>query len=341
MVRPLPARKDPRRNNNLLTNLGGHGPLFYVHIYLNRSFMSIPKRLKILTLLRKALEEFRKNDPLRMAGATAFFTTFALPAVLIILIQVFGLVLSPRFLSRQLFHSLGDLLGKNTAEELHQTLYHVRHLINNWFEASLGFLFLIFVATTLLKVIKDSLNQLWSIRVVKKQGIQFRLVNRAKSFVVILIAGILFLILLLAEGGLDLIQKNSNGSTLVQGLLAKALFRQLISFILATVWFSLLFKFLPDGHTGWKTVITGATFTGILFALGKLLLQWLLNYSSMQTIYGASAASVLLLLFVFYSSFIFYYGACFTIVWSEFKHKPIQPAKYAEKYKWSRVPVTS
>ena len=58
----------------------------------------------------------------------------------------------------------------------------------------------------------------------------------------------------------------------------------------------------------WKTVIAGAAFTGFLFTLGKLLLQWLLNYSSMQTIYGASAASVLLLLFVFYSSFIFYYG---------------------------------
>jgi membrane protein len=303
--------------------------------------MSIRKRLKILSLLRKALEEFRKNDPLRMAGATAFFTTFALPAVLIILIQVFGLVLSPRFLTRQLFHSLGDLLGKNTAEELHKTLYHVRHLFNNWLEASLGFLFLIFVATTLLKVIKDSLNQLWSIRMVKKPGIKFRLVNRAKSFAVILIAGILFLILLLAEGGLDLVQKNSNGGSPVQGFLAKALIRQLISLILATIWFSLLFKFLPDGQPKWKTVIAGASFTGFLFSLGKLLLQWLLNYSSMQTIYGASAASVLLLLFVFYSSFIFYYGACFTYVWSEFKHQPIQPVKNAEKYKWSHVPATT
>jgi membrane protein len=299
--------------------------------------MSIPKRIKIFFLLKKALDEFRKNDPLRMAGATAFFTTFALPAVLIILIQVFGLILSPRFLTRQLFHSLGDLLGKNTAEELHKTLFHVRHLFKNWFEASLGFLFLIFVATTLLKVIKDSLNQLWSIRIVKKTGIKFRLLNRAKSFAVILIAGILFLFLLLAEGGLDLIQKNTNDQSLIQGFLAKAMFRQLISLILATIWFSLLFKFLPDGRPGWGTVFTGALFTGLLFTLGKLLLQWLLNYGSMQSIYGASAASVLLLLFVFYSSFIFYYGACFTIVWSEYKHQPIKPAKYAEKYKWSRV----
>ena len=64
--------------------------------------------------------------PLRMAGATAFFTTFALPAVLIILIQVFGLILSPRFMSRQLFSNLGEVVGKNTAGELHKTLFNVR-----------------------------------------------------------------------------------------------------------------------------------------------------------------------------------------------------------------------
>jgi membrane protein len=299
--------------------------------------MVILKRIKFLFLLRKSLDEFRKNDPLRMAGATAFFTTFALPAVLIILIQVFGLILSPRLMSRQLFTSLGDLVGKNTAGELRRTLFHVRHLFKNWFEASLGFLFLIFVATTLLKVIKDSLNQLWNIRRVRQLGIKFRLMNRVKSFIVILIAGILFLVIMLAESGLDLIQQNSRGSTLIHGILAKALYRQLITLILVTVWFSVLFKFLPDGRPAWKTVLIGAGFTGLLFTVGKLIMQWLLNYSSMQTIYGASAASVLLLLFVFYSSFIFYYGACFTKVWAEFKHQPIQPAKYAEKYKWAHV----
>src|SRR5580765_337669 len=102
------------------------------------------KKFKILTVLRKAFGDFRKNDPLRMAGATAFFTTFALPAVLIILIQVFGLVLSPRFMTRQLFFNIGEIVGKNTAGELHKTLYNVRHqLFRNWYEATLTFLFMI------------------------------------------------------------------------------------------------------------------------------------------------------------------------------------------------------
>jgi len=260
-----------------------------------------------------------------MAGATAFFTTFALPAVLIILIQVFGLVLSPRFMSRQLFSNLGEVVGRNTAGELHKTLFNVRHLMKNGYEATLGFIFFIFVATTLLNVIKDSLNQLWNIRMGNHLGFAHGLLKRAKSFMVILIAGILFLIALLTEGGMDLIQQNSNGDSLGNGLLAKEVIRQLASLVLVTIWFSMLFKFLPDGRPSWRTIIAGGTFTGVLFTFGKLLLQWVLSYSNMQTIYGASTSSVLLLLFVFYSSFIFYFGACFTKVWAEFHNKPIQP----------------
>lgn len=301
--------------------------------------MVFKKRINVLALLSKALEGFRRNDPLRMAGATAFFTTFALPAVLIILIQIFGLFLSPRFMSRQIFHNLGEIVGRNTAGELHRTLFNVHNLFRNWYEAALGFIFLIFVATTLMKVIKDSLNQLWNIRAVSHISIQVSLLNRAKSFLVIMIAGILFLIVLLAEGGLDLINQSTNYLSPGHLIPGKIIVKQFISFTLVSIWFFVLFKFLPDGGPSFKTVIVGACFTGLLFTFGKLLLKWLLSYSNMQTVYGASTSSVLLLLFVFYSSFIFYFGACFTRVWSEFHNKPIQPSKNAETYEWKRVAV--
>ncbi len=294
------------------------------------------KKIKFLTLFGNALEEFRLNDPLRMAGATAFFTTFALPAVLLILIQVFGLVLTPRFMARQLFHNLGQVVGKNTAGDMREILFNVHLLFRNWYEATLGFIFLIFVATTLLKVIKDSLNQLWNIRPVRHMGFKFEMLNRAKAFLVILIAGLLFMVVLLFEGGLAFVHRNPDDRT-VAAFQAANILRQVVSFLLMTIWFSLLFKFLPDGRPSWKTVFAGATFTGLLFTLGKLLLQWLLTYSSMKTIYGASTSSVLLLLFVFYSSFIFYYGACFTKVWAALYNKPIQPAEHAEIYEWSQV----
>ncbi len=301
--------------------------------------MVIKKRLNIFKLLMESFEGFSKNDPLRMAGATAFFTTFALPAVLIIIIQIFGIFLSPRFMSTHLFHNLGELVGRNVAGELRHTLFNVHNLFGNWYEAAFGFLFMIFVATTLLKVIKDSLNQLWNIRTIRHTGFKIGLLNRAKSLMIILMAGILFLIVLLVEGGLDLIQQNAGDVSSGYMVFGKMLIRQVISFLLISVWFFLLFRLLPDGRPSWKTLIAGAAFTGLLFTGGKLLLKWLLTYSSMETVYGGSTSSVLLLLFVFYSSFIFYYGACFTKIWAEFHNKPIQPGKRAESFKLQRVTV--
>jgi membrane protein len=299
--------------------------------------MAIVKKNNILRLLKRAFDDFRKNDPLRMAGATAFFTTFALPAVLMILIQVFGLVLTPRFISRQLFENLAELVGQNTAHDIHQTLFNVRVLFRNSWKAVPVFLFLIFVATTLLKVVKDSLNQLWNIRTIAHPGMKFNLLTRLKSFLVILVGGLLFLFVLLAESGLDLLQQNSNNQFATHGLLSRFVVRQSLSFILIAIWFSLMFKYLPDGKPSWKTVFVGGVFTSFFFNLGKELLQWLLSYSTMKTIYGASTSSVLLLLFVFYCSFIFYYGACFTRVWAESHKKTIRPGEYGERYEWSPV----
>ena len=74
---------------------------------------------------------------------------------------------------------------------------------------------------------------------------------------------------------------------------------QTVSVLVVTAWFTMLFKFLPDGRPSWKTAITGGLFTGLLFTIGKILLRWLLTYSNMQTIYGASTSSVLLLCLFF------------------------------------------
>src|ERR687883_311470 len=129
-------------------------------------------QLHIIALLfKKSFIELGKNDPLRMAGATAFFTTFALPPILIILIQVLGLVFNPITIRQKLFERLAGMIGPESVQQVMDTLMAFRRLAQNWFITIGGFLFLLFVATTLFKVIKSSLNQVWKIKVVKKQNI--------------------------------------------------------------------------------------------------------------------------------------------------------------------------
>lgn len=291
----------------------------------------------MIRLLRQAFREFEKNEPLRMAAATAFFATFALPAILIILIQVFGLIVSPRTIGRQLLQGLSDVIGRNTALELRATLRNVRLLASTWYIATGGFLFLIFVSTTLFKVIRDSLNQLWSIRVRDRPGILFQLKHRGRSFVAILLAGLLFLASLLAEGTMALLREYLGKVLPGDGAILRIILSQLISLAVVTTWFTMLFRFLADGHSTFRVTLAGGFFTGLLFTVGKFLLSWLLSYSNMQTIYGTSASFALLLLFIFYCSFIFYYGACFTKVWAEYKDHPIEPGRFAGKYRIAEI----
>lgn len=303
--------------------------------------INVPKSATILQLLKMAFREFKQNDPLRMAAATAFFATFALPAILIILIQVFGLVINPRFIGRSLVEALSGVLGPNSAMEIRETLRNVRTLASTWYIATGGFIFLLFVSTTLFKVIKDSVNQLWSIRQSSGRAFMRQMKQRGISFIVILFAGVFFLATLLAEGGLALLREQLGTVLPGDESVIWAITSQLVSLLVVTAWFSILFRYLPDGHTTWRVTMGGAFFTALLFTLGKFLLRFLLSYSNMSTVYGTSTSFVLMLLFIFYCAFIFYYGACFLKVWAIHKDSPVIPRFYAESYTLQQVKTES
>jgi membrane protein len=288
--------------------------------------------------MRLAFLELKKNDPLRLAGATAFFSTFALPPILIILIQLFGLFLNRNDLSAQLISRLANVLGTTSASLLQQVLKNFNSLSQSLLALSLGFLGLIFVATTLFSVIKNSLDQIWNIKVKAHPGLLFYLKLRGRSLVVILLAGFLFLLLIFIESMQAILGDYLNYFGPRAGNLINGAFSELLSVSVVTIWFSVIFRFLTDGRPKWKAALAGGFFTGVLFAFGKVLLKWLLSLSNISSIYGASGSIVLILLFVFYSSLIFYYGGCFIRIMSDDLGLPIRPVKEAFTYQVLEVP---
>ena len=287
----------------------------------------------LFTSLRDSFALLGKNDPMRMAGATAFFTTFALPPIVFILSQLFGLFIGRSKMGQGLIESISNTLGKEGAEQVRQVVRSIHGFSDSWYVIVLGFLFLVFVATTLFTEIKNSLNQLWKIGVKEHPGLLFVLSTRAKSFAVILLAGILFFADLFLES-LEVIAGNYVDEIWHWGSsYFKSAVQQIASVIIVAVWFILLFRFLADGRPTWKASVIGGSLTGILYIAGKLLLRFLLVSSNIGYLYGAAGSFVLVLLFVFYSSFILYYGACFIAVYSEKKQWPIMPGSNAYKYK--------
>lgn len=289
--------------------------------------------IKYSLLLRDAMSELLKNDPLRMAGATAFFTTFALPPILVILIQAFKLFSDSVSVRVELFKSLTGVIGPEAVRQLVEVLKALRKIAHSEWIAAGGFIFLLFVATTLFKIIKSSINQVWKIRRVEKQGLARGIGARLRSIAVILIAGLLLMVGVLGEGLQAVVGRYIFDFSPVLSHFISLVLNYTISISVVTMWFMIVFRFLPDARASWRIVFRGALLTALFFTLGKILLHWLLSYSNINTVYGTSAAIVLLLLFVFYSSLILYYGAAFTKLLAQRSGQPIRPLPYAIHYR--------
>ena len=267
-----------------------------------------------------------------MGGATAFFTMFALPPILIILVQVFSLFINPETIRHELSTELSDVFGREVVRQLVLVIRAVRKLSYNWIAAILVFLFLLFVATTLFKIIRNTINQIWDI-----DEPDFKLLStlrsRLKTFIVILITGIIFTMGVLIETIQVMI-----GNYFVTILpTISAILNQVLGFLITVlvqaIWFMIIFRYLPSARPKWSIAWIGGLVTSILFSIGKVILHMLLTYNNINNFYGASASLVLLLLFVFYSAMILYFGAAFTKVWAQYKGVEIVQKKTAAQGK--------
>ncbi|WP_316794831.1 YihY/virulence factor BrkB family protein [Pedobacter agri] len=286
---------------------------------------------------RNAFVLFQKNDPLRLAGATAFFTNFALPPILIILIRLFGMFTDRRMLATHLFERLANILDDDSIHQIRSTLRNIRGIDQAWYITLFSFVFFLFVATTLFNVIKNSLEQIWNIGQKDKKGVLSTLKSRAISVIIILLAGILFFIGLLADSVQAIIGAYLNTNSPSFGLVLTSILNQFIFVIIVTTWFTMLFRYLTNGRPTWKAALSGGLLTGCLFTAGKYILRILLPLSNISNIYGSAGSLIVIMLFVFYSSLIFYFGASYIKALSIGRETPIIPKNGSYAYELTEV----
>lgn len=287
--------------------------------------------------IQKAFVLYQKNDPLRLAGATAFFANFAIPPILLILIRLFGFFVNKKILATRLFERISEILIPSSTEQIRETLRNIRGIDHNWWATILTFVFFIFVATTLFNVIKNSVEQIWNIGQNDKMGFLFTLKIRARSMIIILLAGILFFVGLVTDSIQAFVGTYLNDTAPNFGKWLLWSLNQTLFTLIVMIWFTILFRFLTNARPSWKTALQGGLLTAVLFNLGKYILRIMLPLSNIENIYGASGSIVLVMLFVFYSSLIFYFGACFIKVISEGKEKNIRPIKGAHTYELKEI----
>ena len=194
-------------------------------------------------------------------------------------------------LSQQLFHSLSEILGTSGEQQIRDISRGFRRLATNWWFATGGFIFLLFVVTTLFKVIKDSIHQLW--RVEPSAGKwSASLLPRLKAVGLIVLIGILFLLDVAVESLLAVIRYAMAGEGSATVSVVFTLVEQLISFVIFTAWILCVLLYLPDARFSFPVTAKGTLLTGALFTIGKWLLRWLLVSSNIQRVYGSAGAFV-------------------------------------------------
>lgn len=291
-----------------------------------------PSSVSFGKILNKTFSVLGGSNPLILASSTAFFATFSLSPIIVILVNILSLYFKSETISRQLFVNLEATFGKQVVKQIELIVHNFMSIKSNMWVTAGGFVFLFFVATTLMMVVQQSIHVMWHIIHKPNTRVKTNFIERAKAVGFILCLGLLFLASQVLDATILLLKDYLKGFAPMFYFVLLHVVNISLSIVLNTAWFTALFKFLPDARVAWRVAIAGGLVTGMLFNLGKVLLGKVLVYSNVVTVFGASASIALLLLFIFYSSLIMYFGAAFTFAYGLATKRPIRPNEYANLY---------
>lgn len=284
-------------------------------------------------IIKETATNFFDDDSFTYAASIAFSTIFSMPAILIIALSIGATFYERNIVQQELINQVAGLIGQQSAKEIESILINAAIQADNTFARIIGIATLIFSATTVFVSLQSSLNKIWEVKSKPQKGIIKFLINRLLSFAMVLSLGFVLLVSLLIDTILVIFQGII--SRILEGFTLYILtgINILVALSFITVIFALLFRILPDAKIKWKDVWVGAILTTILFTLGKYLIGFYLGNSSINTAYGAAGSLVIILIWVYYSTMIFLFGAEFTFVYAENMGHRVLPNETAVKVK--------
>lgn len=284
----------------------------------------------IKTLVNATFRKAVDDDIMTQGAAIAFYTIFSVAPLFILIVSVSGFFFSEELITGQFKETLDDLVGPDMTETLTEfAAERSREPTSPW-TSILATGIIIFGATTVINQLKLTLNKIWNVNEVKIHSAWKFLLNRLLSFGMILIFSLLLLISLLAEAIIGLISGLFLELFPAVPLDFYHLLSQVSTIGFAVIFFTLIFKILPDVHARWKDVIIGAIVTTLLFLLGKYLIGLFFSATGIQATYRAAGTLVVFVIWVYYNIQTILLGAVFTQVYTEQFGGRILPYRFVE-----------
>jgi membrane protein len=283
----------------------------------------------IWPILRNSFNDFIDNKCLRMSAALAYYTVFALAPMIIVIISLCDIFYGRAAIEGSIFEHIQQFIGKDAALEVQEIIKNATISRDISWASVIGIIALLFAATGVFTEIQDSINFIWRLKAKPKKEWLKLIINRLLSFSMVVSLGFILLVSLIVNSVMDLV-----GQQLVRLLPGIASYlayglNLFITFITISLLFAIIFKVLPDARIEWRDVIIGSFTTAILFMLGKFGISYYLGKTHISNTYGAAGSVVIILLWVYYSAAILYFGACFTHVYAKRTGRNIFPNDYA------------
>jgi membrane protein len=264
-----------------------------------------------------------------LGRALAYYTVFSLAPLLTISIAIAAVVFGQEAAQGQIFEQLRGLLGEASGRAVQDMVQNATAKPTAGVLATLiSVAMLLFGASGVFGQLQASLNAIWGVKPKPGRGVLGLIQDRVLSFGFTLVVGFLLLVSLLLTAAIALIAEWIGGMMPSTETLTQVL-NFILSLGLVTLLFAMMFKFLPDAEIAWRDVWIGAFLTAVFFGIGKFALGLYLGKSGVTSSYGAAGSLIVLLLWVYYSSQIFFFGAEFTQVYANRLGSRVTPAENA------------
>lgn len=271
---------------------------------------SKPKAL--LHIAVSAAKEWMAHRASSKGAALALYTLFSLAPMLLLVVTIAGLFFGEDVVRNQLLQQMSGMVGEQGGEGVRTILAGTQRENASVMAGLISAGIVLVSATSAFAELKDSLDELWEVPPSKTSGIWGLLRQRVLSFGLILVIALMLLISLAvstALAAMDSIWPGGEGSLLK---VMSVVISHLVSFGIVTGLFAVIFKYLPATKIAWKDVLIGALITATLFIAGKSLIGIYMASADVASAYGAAGSVVILVLWVYYSAQIFFYGSLFT-----------------------------
>jgi membrane protein len=263
-------------------------------------------------LLKAAVKGWKADNCLSMGAALAFYSMLSMGPLLVLVVLLSGLIIGRDDAQALLMTQLSGLLGDAGAEAVSNVLEAARSKEEGIVKTVISGLVLLVGATTVLGELQDDLNRIWKCEAPKVSGLWGQLRKRLLSFGLILVIGLLMLVSLVLSAAISYL-----GGAWFGGSEAVARVLELAgSLVVTTLLFAMTFKILPSRRIPWGDVLLGSLMTAVLFGIGKYLIGLYIGKSAVASNFGAAGTLVVVIVWVYYSSQIFFMGAEFTRAYS-------------------------